>query len=268
MTGEEYHYLTGHGAHDVGTLLERWRGLARSCDLSVHSLAERPELPVVAYGTAAYDPSAAWGGSDNVYICAGVHGDEPAGAWGLLEWAEANAARLRDLPAVIVPCLNPWGLLHNRRHDEEGRDLNRLFHREDIPVIRGWRDLVGETGFRLALHLHEDYDARGVYLYELSRIEEPIGERSLAAVETVIPREPRPEVDGSPFVNGLLRRGDDLRRVVEEDLGGGYPEAIWVFLKHAEAALTFETPSEFSLWRRVRAQHRFLDAALAAAGIW
>lgn len=267
MTEEEQRYLVEHDAHDFGALLDRWRVLMRPCCLSEHTLSDQQGHPVVAYVTERFDRTARRGASENVYLCAGVHGDEPAGVWGLLEWAETHAERLRGLPAAIFPCFNPWGLIHNRRHDEADRDLNRLFHLDEVPAIRGWREVVGDAGFRLALHLHEDYDARGIYLYELSELSADIGERSLAATEVIIPREPRPEVDGSPFENGLLRRGDDLERVVSEDLGGGYPEAIWMYLKHAQAALTFETPSEYSLWRRVRAQSRFIEAALAAAEI-
>lgn len=267
MTDEEYRYLSGHDAHDYESLRARWRALIGPCALSEHTLSHQQGMPVLAYRTAGYDPEAGRESAENVYLCAGVHGDEPAAVWGLLEWAEEHAARLRELQALIFPCFNPWGLVNNRRHDEEDRDLNRLFHRDDIPLMAAWREMVGTTGYRLALHLHEDYDARGIYLYELSQLSAEVGEDSLRAAESIIPREPRGEVDGSVFVNGLLRRGDDILRVVEEDLAGGYPEAIWVYLKHAQAALTFETPSEYSLWRRVRAQRRFIDAALESAGI-
>ncbi|MCB1086080.1 MAG: M14 family metallocarboxypeptidase [Verrucomicrobiae bacterium] len=267
MTEEEWRYLASHDAHDYAALLDRWRVLIEPCSLSEHTLSDQQGVPVMALRTSTFDPAAGREESGNVYLCAGVHGDEPAGVWGLLEWAETHPERLRDLPAIILPCFNPWGLLNNRRHDEADRDLNRAFHLTEVPLIEAWRELVGDSGFRIALHLHEDYDARGVYLYELSQIDAEIGEASLLACETIIPREPRSEVDGAPFENGLLRRGLDIERVVSEELGGGYPEAIWMFLKHAKAALTFETPSEYSLWRRVRAQRQFIEAALEAAGI-
>lgn len=266
ITDEERRYLSGHGAHDYGALLEQWRNLIEPCCLSETTLSDQGGHPVVAYQTEAYDPAAKAGVTKNVYLCAGVHGDEPAGAWGLLEWAEDRGESLREVPALIVPCLNPWGMIYNRRHDSRDRDLNRAFHETDIPVIRAWHELVGGAAFRIALHLHEDYDARGIYLYELTRPGLDAGEPALRACEEIIPREPRAEIDGSPFENGLLRRADDIERVVAEELDGGYPEAIWVFLKHAHAALTFETPSEYSLWRRVAAQRRFIETVLEIAG--
>ena len=63
----------------------------------------------------------------SLYLCAGVHGDEPAGVVGLLDWAQANTNILAKRNVVIFPCFNPWGLENNMRYDADGADLNRLF---------------------------------------------------------------------------------------------------------------------------------------------
>jgi succinylglutamate desuccinylase len=101
-----------------------------------------------------------------VYLSAGIHGDEAAATEGLYGWAEIHAAILPELPVMIFPCLNPWGLLSNRRTDSENRDLNRSYHLNELPRIRAQKDLIQRQSFRLTMCLHEDYDARGVYLYE------------------------------------------------------------------------------------------------------
>lgn len=259
MSEEEQRYLAEHDAHDFEALRARWAALIEPCSLLEHTLSDEAGYPVLAYRTRGFAERPA-GGDEAVYLCAGVHGDEPAGVWGLLEWAETHHGWLRERACLILPCFNPWGLVQNRRGDAGGNDLNRLFHRPDLPLIAAWRKLVGGARFGLALHLHEDYDARGLYLYELTQPGLHLGERALRDCESWIPRETRVEVDGATFEGGILRRTGDLGRVVEEELDGGYPEAIYVYQHHAETAITFETPSEYSLWRRVRAQRAFLEA--------
>ncbi|MCB1233016.1 MAG: M14 family metallocarboxypeptidase [Verrucomicrobiae bacterium] len=263
MTEDEQRYLTTHQAHDFEALRNRWSALVQPCSLVEHTLSDESGYPVLAYQSRAFAESPA-GNDEAIYLCAGVHGDEPAGVWGLLEWAEANPGLLQNKACLILPCFNPWGLINNRRSDADGRDLNRLFHRADLPLISAWRKVVGDARFGLALHLHEDYDARGLYLYELTDPEWQLGEAGLRGAESAIPRDPRDEIEGLPFQRGILRRSGDLSRVVEDELDGGYPEAIYVFQHHARAALTFETPSEYSLWDRVRAQRQFLDAVVGA----
>ncbi len=260
---EERHYLATHDAHDFEALRARWSALVEPGDLTEETLsADEGGYPVLAYRSRPMVEARGGEVPGSLYLCAGVHGDEPAGAWGLLEWAEANVALLRERPALILPCFNPWGLVNNRRSDAEGRDLNRLFHRADLPLLAAWREQVGSTRFDLALHLHEDYDARGTYLYELTAPGLDLGERGLAACESIVPRDPREEIEGNAFENGILRHADDVERLVEEELDGGYPEAIYVYLHHARTAITFETPSEYSLWRRVRAQRRFVEVVV------
>ena len=123
------------------------------------------------------------------------------------------------------------------------------------------RFLQGKS-FDVAVNLHEDYDATGIYLYELARSESP-GDELLAACEEIIPRASDPEIEGNTFENGLLKRNvseEALREAVDDELDGGWPEAIWLFLYHAHDAFTFETPSEMALERRIETHRRFLTA--------
>ena len=261
MTDEaEQRYLASHDAHDVGALLARWDSLMGEGLFQKVTLSEDSEYPVVGYRS----PSSKEGGNGGYYFCAGVHGDEPAGPWGLLAWAEEHIEWLREQSVFLLPCFNPWGLAHNIRTDAEGRDLNRLFHDRTVPVIEAWYRLMKGAQFELALHLHEDYDARGCYVYELTAPELQLAEIGLTASDSILPRETREDVDGNVFERGIFRRNEDLEQAVEEELDGGYPEAIYVFLYHARVALTFETPSEYSLYRRVQAQRIFLDAVVKA----
>jgi len=247
-----------HSGHDYDLLRARWEDLAAATGCRCSVLSEEGGHPVLVVENEA----AAEGKGGGVYLSAGVHGDECAPVWGLLHWAEAslNAGGGSDRPLVIFPCLNPTGLVDNSRRDRAGVDLNRRFQDAAHPLIGRWQSFLERRCFDFALNLHEDYDARGVYLYELHRGASH-GERLLAACESIIPRETAETVDGSAFERGLMSRSDGVERIVEEELDG-WPEAIYLYVHHAAVAHTFETPSEMDLSRRVEAHRRFVEAAL------
>jgi murein peptide amidase A len=250
-----------HSGHDYGVLFSRWEALASRAGLKFSIFCEEGGFPVIAIE----NDQALAGESDGVYLSAGVHGDECAPVWGLLHWAESDPVILRTRPVVIFPCLNPHGLVGNTRCDHRGLDLNRCFENLGCPLVKAWTAFLEGRRFALSLNLHEDYDAGGIYLYELSR-DESRGDELLSACEDIIPREMAGTVDGSDFHRGLLTRSGDLERVVEEDLGGGYPEAILLFLRYCRNSYTFETPSEQDLPCRVHAHERFIAAALREIG--
>jgi protein MpaA len=104
--------MNNHRAHDYRFLIRRWRAVARKAGLSLRPLAQAGDYPLYFLRSKALQTS---GG---LYISAGIHGDEPAGTEALISWAEENAGRLNTLPLLLLPCLNPWGLINNRRHDE------------------------------------------------------------------------------------------------------------------------------------------------------
>lgn len=245
-----------HSGHDYERLAARWVAVAESRGWRVTEWFRDGEFPVLAVENEASSLRKPGG----TYISAGVHGDECAPPWALIDWAE-KVELPDETPLLVFPCLNPYGFVENLRRNREGIDLNRHFQDAGIPVIRAWQEFLEGRRFDCAIHLHEDFDARGIYLYELARSESR-GEEFLEACEEIIPRETAESVDGSDFENGLLRRSIDeetLRRVVEEDLGGGWPEAIWLWLHHARDTFTFETPSEFALGDRIAAQRRYLE---------
>ncbi len=233
-----------HRVHDYRHLVVRWRKVARAAGLKLEAFAQAGEYPVYCLRTRD------WAGG-GLYASAGIHGDEPAATEGLLRWAETDLptlARHRSaLPMLIFPCLNPWGLVNNRREDSKGHDLNRLFHRADLSPIREIRRLVARRHFDLVIHLHEDYDARGIYLYEIHDHAPDWGRALLARCAAALPVDPRGRIDGRPFKDGVALRRANLERVPL------HPEAIFLYLHHAPHVFTFETPSEFSLARRVRA---------------
>ena len=250
MTREERVYMASHRSHDVGFLMRRWHEVAREAGMRVDGLNATSQTAPLALSNLGK------GSGGGVYLSAGIHGDEPAAVQGLLQWAEESIPFLKNHPVIIFPCLNPWGLTNNVREDEEGRDLNRCFDQRENELVAWVHHLIEGYRFRVAACLHEDFDAKGVYLYELARRGEHFGQSLLKKLESIIPRH-RGRVDGRDLRNGVMRRTRGLKQVAQEI--GGMPEAGYLFLNCARTALTFETPSEYSLYRRVRCHVRFLN---------
>ena len=245
-----------HRSHDYRHLVSRWRAVARAARLPLRTLAKDDGFDLF------YVETPALAGRAGLYLSAGIHGDEPAAAEALVGWAEKNAARLATMPLLIFPCLNPWGLRNNVRTDSRGRDLNRMFHDNTHPVVAAVRKVTRPHRFQIAMAMHEDYDAQGVYLYEVQRGRRGFGEALLGRAGKILPIDPRRKIDVSLASNGLIRRR--ISRKKFETMG--FPEAIWLHLFHSENTFTFETPSEAALELRVRAHMAALDEC--ARRVW
>ncbi|HUF60545.1 MAG TPA: hypothetical protein VMN36_00590 [Verrucomicrobiales bacterium] len=155
--------------------------------------------------------------------------------------------------------INKSRLICNQRGNAAGDDLNRIFDQNVDPVGSLRRFLDGRS-FSLAVCLHEDFDGRGIYIYDLNRSGEQHSARALitACGSPHMPIDPRERIDGRKASGGVIvRRRIDLRRIP------GLPEAVFLYhAGHAERSLTFETPSEYDLFERVEVHGRFLDLVL------
>ena len=243
-----------HRAHDYRDLIRRWRLVAKKAGLRLTPFARSGDSQLY------YLKSPALSAEAGIYISAGIHGDEPASSEGLITWAERRAGKLARLPLLLFPCLNPWGLRLNIRLDESGIDLNRAFDREDVPVIKALQQALRGQRFTIALHLHEDYDAQGVYLYEIEGEAPYWGKPLLEAVRGIIPIDPRTKIDTGRARAGVIRRRVNARHLA---LLGGLPEAAYLHRHHTRHAITFETPSEFGLDQRAAAHRAMIDAVVA-----
>lgn len=239
-------------AHDYCWLVKRWRSLVNRAGWRMTKFADADEFPVYVVESRGAGPQ--------LYFSAGIHGDEPAATEALLDWCERRVARLKRCGLLVFPCLNPWGLRHNSRSDVHGQDLNRSYHRSDVPVIAAQKNIVGRRTFDAAIMLHEDFDAQGIYLYEIPGKRPFWGETLLAAAARHVPREPRKDVEGRRC------RGGVIRTRVTPDTMPEHPEAFFLRFGHTLRSLTVETPSEFSMTARVAAHGAVLDEVLRLVG--
>lgn len=242
-----------HRVHDYLHLVRRWKQVCRNARLRYEVFAEAHGFELFYVHSPRWS---AYAQENGLYLSAGIHGDEPAASAALLLWAELHAPILKDLPLLIFPCLNPWGLIHNRRLDADGRDLNRCFHLDEPLQIKRQKDVIGQRRFSLVLCLHEDYDAQGVYLYEVRQPGSQMGQELLAAAGYYVPVDLRKTIEGRRAAQGVIIRRVNLKK---------FPllaEAAYLALGHTARAFTLETPSEYDLAARVQAQVAVIQRAI------
>ncbi len=253
-------------AHHPGAISRRASAAARRFGLRRRTLCEIDGDRV----DVLESPSAQAEGRPRVYLSAGIHGDEPGGIEGLLRWLEEGPGALNRFDFTIIPCLNPGGLRLNIRTDPEGRDLNRSLNRKGrhaAPSMEALKRYLPErtqgAPFDLALLLHEDYDACGLYLYELNQGKASWGRQLLDAAQAAIPSDPRPRIEGRAARHGVMKRNvhdPALQAFLREH---GMAEAPYLVLEgQARRAFTVESPSEFDLDRRAEAHRLIIARAL------
>ena len=71
-----------------------------------------------------------------VMINSGTHGDAPASVEGALQFLEgALDSWLDDFQFEVIPCLNPYGYVHDQRENELGIDINWAYLNDTVPEI-------------------------------------------------------------------------------------------------------------------------------------
>ncbi|MCF7862341.1 DUF2817 domain-containing protein [Candidatus Woesearchaeota archaeon] len=201
-------------------------------------------------------------GSKQVLLSAGIHGDEPAGIYTLLDFIEGPISDYSgSCRFLIFPCLNPYGFENNTRHNIFGVDLNRSFtdKRSALSLrlevfVRGWE------GYMAAINLHEDNtdfptgnyatNPRGFYVYETSMNCVRLGQDIIKALQPEYKICTNPAIYDEKNVGGVI----DTRSV-----DGEFEQ----FLEnHAQIILTPETPTCWPLETRIEAHMTGLKTAL------
>jgi hypothetical protein len=237
---------------DAPAIVARLAAAALAAGADVETFGEVAGCPLIAITRRTPGPR------PRIYLSAGIHGDEPAPPLALLEML---AAGIFDDRAhwFICPLLNPAGFLHRTRENAAGLDLNRDYRETKSAEIAGhiaW--LRRQPNFDVTLCVHEDWESKGYYLYELNPQDRPsLAEPMLAAVARVCPIDPSGMIDGRLALQGIIRPiGEPWDRPE-------WPEAIYLRAHHAKLGYTVESPSAFPLAQRVAAHRAALETALA-----
>ncbi len=237
----------GYGGEriDIAAVLRDCSVAARAHKWSEDRLTASPGLELVAFSRTPAGGSAK---TPCIYISTGIHGDEPAGPLAALQLLNENLWP-QEFALRLCPCLNPIGFELNRRENASGVDLNREYlepHAAETIAHVAW--LRNQPQFSLCLCLHEDWESRGFYVYELNPEGLPsLAEPMIAAVERVCPIDLSPEIEGRPAHGGIIRPELDPR------LRPQWPESFFLLTYKTRISYTLEAPSEFPLQLRVAA---------------
>ena len=194
----------------------------------------------------------------NILITGGIHGDEPAGPASVLRFLERdNTHLLQRFKFLILPCINPYGYVHNTRKNKRGLDLNRLFEETGIAEVDIVKETIEGQRFHFCIDFHEDWEAEGVYLYEAQRNERWIGPEITCQIEKI------GRIDGGagesdlPIADGVFQ---------VDPAWGDAGLAPYLFHFSADHVMICETPTSWHLDQRTAAHLAALDAALKALG--
>ncbi len=191
----------------------------------------------------------------NILITGGMHGDEPAGVEAVLQFLERDATKLQEqFSLTVIPCINPYGYIHNTRENRDGVDINRSFETNDVLEATIVQEAIENMQFLFTIDFHEDYEAKGFYLYEGKHDEQYIGPEIVKKVRTIGPID----ADDS---------GEDTTEIVQgvykvASKWGTQGLAPYLLHFHSEHVLITETPTDWSLQQRANLHLGVLDAAL------
>ena len=149
-----------------------------------------------------------------VGIFAGIHGDEPAGILGLMDFIrelDEDPELGRAFELFIYPMCNPTGYLAGTRESSSGNDLNREFWRDSKePEVRAIEKEIREQKFDGIIALHSDDTSPGFYGYARgSVLANHLLVPALVAAEQAQPRDWRHFIDGFRAVNGIIHDSYD-----------------------------------------------------------
>jgi len=243
---------------DIHAVLRDCLAAARAGGWSIEALPVAPGLDLLACTrralSARHTQTAV-----RIYISTGIHGDEPAGPLAARQLLHDDAWRA-NAELCLLPCLNPTGFPLNRRANAEYEDLNRDYRHVSTPEVQAhlaW--LERQPAFDLALCLHENWEARGFYLYELNPDHRPsAAEQIIQRVRQVCP------IDPSEVIEGREARGGIICPALNPAERPQWPEAFYLITHKTRLSYTLEAPSDFPLPVRVAALVEGAKAAVAA----
>ncbi|MGJ8656760.1 MAG: M14 family metallopeptidase [Akkermansiaceae bacterium] len=193
-----------------------------------------------------------------VYISTGMHGDEPGGPEALLSMLESGLLD-RPLSFHVCPMLNPTGFALGTRENARGKDMNRDYHHLRNAEVKGHVKWLEARKPELFISLHEDWESKGFYYYEINTCGD-VPERyeyMAERISEVMPLEAEELID-----EHAVRCRGWIYHEAEADLMGHWPEAIYMAKRGCVLSFTFESPSALEMRHRVAVQSAAVNSLL------
>jgi murein peptide amidase A len=160
------------------------------------------------------------GGDDPVRLglFAGVHGNEPAGAYALADlllFLETHPDWARGYQVHAYPVCNPTGFEDNTRCSRRQADLHREFWKGSAePEVQILQTELNARPYRGLVLLHSDPASNGIYgIASGPTLARHVLEPALAAAEEVLPRNREEIIEGFRARDGIIisRNEDRLK---------------------------------------------------------
>lgn len=209
------------------------------------------------------------GRGPTVLISGGVHGDEVAGVYAVLEFFEKHVGDYLDRFGFVgLPCVNPSGF-EKGTSETFGINLNRQFGvRRDTETELVERFLEKQDlRYLFTMDMHETDECEGwpteCWLYETQKdISKRIGTQMIAELppNTPVCRWPEiPESGGDQNNSGVIWYPEGLGNS-EYVEGTAFQE--FLYAHYTNHSFTTETPIPWDLEKRVKVHLSFLESAL------
>jgi len=145
-------------------------------------------------------------------IFAGIHGDEPETALGLIQFLEEldrHPALAEGYEIFTYPLCNPTGYEDQTRASRRGFDLNREFWKNSNEVeIHILEQELQSLPFHGIVSLHSDDTSNGMYGFVRGPdISEELLKPALHIADKILPRNPGAIIDGFEADQGIIRQG-------------------------------------------------------------
>jgi len=115
-------------------------------------------------------------GRPNILIMGGVHGEEPAGSWGILNVMMKLKLMKIHVNLSFIPIFNPWGFSKGIRFNKQLKSINSGYFRTKSgkPELTEEGKILNRNFIRICelakngfLSCHEDVEEKYFYIYEV-----------------------------------------------------------------------------------------------------
>lgn len=152
-----------------------------------------------------------WRGTEPIRlgIFAAIHGDEPAGALGVVQLMLELAKRpewASNYHVTAYPICNPTGFEDNTRTSRRGKDLNREFWKKSAePEVRILEHELRTRHFDGLIQLHADDTSDGIYGFVRGHtLTENLLRPALQEAGKILPRNVGASIDGFAARDGII----------------------------------------------------------------